>query len=1559
VKRQIKLGLLALILVIPSYSLSTTENAYANAAVTSGLALNLNASLPGSSNGTSYNGTTWFDQSGNARNATAVNSPTFNSSDGSFTLNGTNQYFNLGNILSFTSAFSLEVTFTPNVVTGFSAVVSRHNGSVVGNYYTSVQDSKVGYFVESTPWGTTSTSDLSVGTKYTSTLVYDSNKDVTPYLNGVQNGTKTNHPNALGGGNINLLVGAKLENSAPISFFSGKIHSVRIYNRALSSSEVLQSYNSVPSVSSITSNATNGTYRAGDVIDIRVTFSEAVTVTGTPQITLETGTTDRSVNYSSGSGSSVLVFNYTVQAGDTSSDLDYLATTSLTLNGGTIKDTDLNIATLTLPTPGAANSLGSNKAIVIDTSCSPSSQTAGGFTVLTFTNTTACSWSVPAGVTTADVLVVGGGGAGGTANNGSGGGGGGGQVNAQPSTPISGAVTIQIGSGGVASTPVGTSTAGGNGGTTTFTPSSGSSISATGGSGGASVTTSAVGNPSSSGFNGGGGASWAAPATNGSNGVGGSKGGNALGNGSDSNLQSGGGGGGSGGAGGNGTTTSGGAGGLGVSNSYTGSAIFYGGGGGGAKRSATGSAGTGGSGVGGNGGKVGNGSNATANSGGGGGGAGGEFIGGAGAAGVVVVKYVNAPSISLSSNAISAIIGSAVSSYTVTQGGGAVTSYSIPSADSTALTAVGISFNTSTGQISGTPTATLASRSVTITATNANGTSTATFSLVVNNPTCSPASQVTGGYTILTFTNPSICNWTVPVGVTAVDLLVVGGGGGGGSRAAGGGGGGGFAETTNFAVTLGDIHTVTVGAGGAGAANSSAANGSAGSASSILRSATGLTANGGAGGLDHLNPGLGRGGASGSATGTGAISSNAGGSQLTNTSCAGNWCGGGGGGAGSVGGNASPTAGAGIGGSGRASSITGITYAGGGGGGSGSNSNTPTPGGAGGAGGGGAGATSTQYSCTPGNGTNGSANLGGGGGAAGYCITPGTQGAGGAGGSGIVVVRYAMPAVAITTPTTGLTGSLGSAYSLTLSTSGGSGSGTFSIASGSLPAGVTLDGATGVISGTPTATGTFAITVTITDTNTTVATSESFSIVINSNVATLSNLVLSSGTLTPSFSSGTTAYTASVANAISTGYTVTPTKTDSNATTVQYIGATGTTPFTGALSVGENIIRVVVTAQNGSTINTYTVAVTRAATVAQTITQTSTSPTSPVVGATYTPTATASSGLTVAITIAAGSSSICTISSGVVTFNAAGSCAILYNQAGDAGYAAAAQVSETLTIGKATPTFSSWSNVSKTFGDSTFTVTAPTVTGALAGSFTYSSATTSVISILGTTLTVAGAGSSVITATFTPTDTSNYNSATTTMTVTVALATQTINRTSTSPTTPVVNGTYRPAATASSSLSVAITIAAGSSGICSISTGLVTFNATGSCVIHYNQAGNTNYAAATLVSEPLSIGQATPVTSVINPTTDVAIVAFTTVFLQNNPIAARVNTPSRVTFLANNRAISGCTAIRTVAGSGTNTATCKYRPTSLGSLTIAVTITPNSSNYAPISRSIKVTVRPK
>ncbi len=146
---------------------------------------------------------------------------------------------------------------------------------------------------------------------------------------------------------------------------------------------------------SVSSSTADGTYKAGDTITINVVFSEAVTVTttgGTPQLTLETGSTDQNASYSSGSGTSTLAFSYTVQAGDTASDLNYKATSSLALNGGTIKDAAGNSATLTLPAVDGSDSLAGNSALVVDgsaptiaVSSDVSSLKAGETATLSFT----------------------------------------------------------------------------------------------------------------------------------------------------------------------------------------------------------------------------------------------------------------------------------------------------------------------------------------------------------------------------------------------------------------------------------------------------------------------------------------------------------------------------------------------------------------------------------------------------------------------------------------------------------------------------------------------------------------------------------------------------------------------------------------------------------------------------------------------------------------------------------------------------------------------------------------------------------------------------------------------------------------------------------------------------------------------------------------------------------------------------------------------------------------------------------------------------------------------
>ena len=91
------------------------------------------------------------------------------------------------------------------------------------------------------------------------------------------------------------------------------------------------------------------------------------------------------------------------------------------------------------------------------------------------------------------------------------------------------------------------------------------------------------------------------------------------------------------------------------------------------------------------------------------------------------IMALDAPAFTLSSSSGSANAGSVISSYTVNSTGGTIASYSISPAIGN-----GLSFNTTTGLISGTPTAEASAVTYTITATNTSGTATATYSLTIN-----------------------------------------------------------------------------------------------------------------------------------------------------------------------------------------------------------------------------------------------------------------------------------------------------------------------------------------------------------------------------------------------------------------------------------------------------------------------------------------------------------------------------------------------------------------------------------------------------------------------------------------------------------------------------------------------------------------------------------------------------------------------------------------------------------------------------------------------------------
>ncbi len=110
-------------------------------------------------------------------------------------------------------------------------------------------------------------------------------------------------------------------------------------------------------------------------------------------------------------------------------------------------------------------------------------------------------------------------------------------------------------------------------------------------------------------------------------------------------------------------------------------------------------------------------------------------------------------------------------------------------------------------------------------------------------------------------------------------------------------------------------------------------------------------------------------------------------------------------------------------------------------------------------------------------------------------------------------------------------------------------------------------------------------------------TKKNYAVVVTrvSNNPYLSNLTISTGTLTPAFAQATASYTASVSNA-TTSVTVTPTLNNPHGSlTVNGTAVTsGTASAAIPLSVGANTITTYVTAQDGATHKTYTITVTRA-----------------------------------------------------------------------------------------------------------------------------------------------------------------------------------------------------------------------------------------------------------------------------------------------------------------------------------------------------------------------------
>ena len=116
----------------------------------------------------------------------------------------------------------------------------------------------------------------------------------------------------------------------------------------------------------VTSLNDNGRYKIGDEISVSVMYSKNVMVTGSPNIALILSNNPPSDGiYQSGSGSKELVFNYIVKEGDNTLDLEYVSSTSIALNEGSIFTMDSKLLTIFI-LPGSQGSLSQNKDIILD-----------------------------------------------------------------------------------------------------------------------------------------------------------------------------------------------------------------------------------------------------------------------------------------------------------------------------------------------------------------------------------------------------------------------------------------------------------------------------------------------------------------------------------------------------------------------------------------------------------------------------------------------------------------------------------------------------------------------------------------------------------------------------------------------------------------------------------------------------------------------------------------------------------------------------------------------------------------------------------------------------------------------------------------------------------------------------------------------------------------------------------------------------------------------------------------------------------------------------------------
>jgi len=228
---------------------------YSPKIITDGLVLCLDAantkSYPGS-------GTVWSDLSRGGNNGTLTNGPTFNSANGgSIVFDGVDDRVDCSsnNLSSGNSPFSVTAWVNTNLTTRELLFGLDDESHLDINAYqvngTTISFHRFNSFVMYAPIGSFTTGEVQhVAWTYNGTTMNESNAKM--YVNGV---LLTNYQFSYNAGpfnydfntNINNFISNKYTNYSSASQYTGNLYGLQLYNRALSSTEILQNYNATKS----------------------------------------------------------------------------------------------------------------------------------------------------------------------------------------------------------------------------------------------------------------------------------------------------------------------------------------------------------------------------------------------------------------------------------------------------------------------------------------------------------------------------------------------------------------------------------------------------------------------------------------------------------------------------------------------------------------------------------------------------------------------------------------------------------------------------------------------------------------------------------------------------------------------------------------------------------------------------------------------------------------------------------------------------------------------------------------------------------------------------------------------------------------------------------------------------------------------------------------------------------------------------------------------------------------------------------------------------------------